>query len=341
MPGAIEMLYAREPNYFDGLDIQGKVNKIGACSLKGLIVAAGCRSVRPVYLNGIETNLGYLNSLRVLDEHRGGRTIDIFRILREFHKDGLTRGYLNTIIDDNAHAQTALASGRRGMPLYTDLGRYICYAVSINRRRRIKPSPGIEIATGRGVGINDIVGFLNEEGRRKQFFPVYKVDDFPSDYTRGFDPGDFLVALKGGEISGIIGKWDQGAFKQNIVTGYHGLIKRLKPALNMTLRISGYEPLPAAGEKIRMFYASFTCIKDNDPAILEALVGRLYEDNKSCGYHYFLIGLHETDNLRKAFAKYFSIRYSSRIYLVTHDEDRDFADSIDRTMTPFLEAATL
>lgn len=341
MPGAIEMLYAREPNYFYGLDIQGKSNKIGACSLNGRIVAAGCRSIRPVYINGVRTDFGYLNCLRVLDEHRGGRTIDIFRTLKEFHKDGLTKGYLNTIIEDNAHAYSALASGRPEMPVYTDLGKYVCYAVSINRRRKQQAKPGLEIITGEEAGINEIVEFMNMEGRKKQFFPVYTPQDFSSTYTRGFNADDFYVARKAGMIAGVIGKWDQSAFKQNIITGYNGMMRFIKPVLNPLLRLSGYEPLPSALDKIKMFYASFTCIKDNDPDILEALIERLYADNRNSGYHYFLLGLHETDKLRKAMDKFFSIKYSSRIYLVTYEEDREIIDSMNKSMTSFLEAATL
>jgi hypothetical protein len=186
MPGAIEMLYTREPDFFYGLSIQGKFNQIGACSAGGCIVAAGCRSIRPVYINGEAVDFGYLSGLRALEGHRGGRTLDIFRILREVHKDRRTKAYLNTIIDRNAQAEAALASGRKGMPIYTDLGSYICHAVNINSHHRKKPIKGFEIIKGGRSRTGEITGFLNSEGRKQQFFPVYTPEDFSSDYTRGF-----------------------------------------------------------------------------------------------------------------------------------------------------------
>ena len=147
--------------------------------------------------------------------------------------------------------------------------------------------------------LEEIVSFLNRFGKERQFFPVYTEEDFSCEYTRDFSPADFYVAIQNGRIIGVLGKWDQNSFKQNIITGYAGYLKTFRHPINLALTAVGFKALPRPGEQLRMFFVSFVCIKDDDPQVLEKLLEALYQDNKTKGYHYCVIGFHERDDLQE------------------------------------------
>ncbi|MCP4130207.1 MAG: hypothetical protein GY754_04415 [bacterium] len=342
MPGDIELSYARDPDFFHGLDIQGKFNQIGTCADGERITGIGTRSVKPMYINGEPMDFGYLSGLRAVNDHRGGITLKIFTLLNEVHNDKRAKGYINTIVDDNNFATAALASGRPGMPKYLDWGKYFTYAINLNKRRKPRVSvPGISLSKGSDTTLEEIVDFINTQGKKKQFFPVFTVEDFKSEYTRDFNSSDFYVARKDGEIVGVIGKWDQSKYKQNIVRGYHGYMKYLRPFINTGFRIAGYKPLPNVGNQVKMFYLSFVAIKENNVDIFSALLEQAYLDNKDGEYNYCLAGFHEDDPLREAASSYWFIPYNSRLFLVSWEGDIDFCSDLNRDMIPYLEVGTL
>ena len=76
------------------------------------------------------------------------------------------------------------------------------------------------IVRGNEVALEDILNFMNGEGKNKQFSPYYEVSDFGSVRLRGLDQNDFYVAVDGNEIVGVVAKWDQELFKQTRVVGY-------------------------------------------------------------------------------------------------------------------------
>ncbi|MBT8341386.1 MAG: hypothetical protein KJP07_15360 [Desulfatitalea sp.] len=342
MSGNVELIYARWPSFFHGLGVQGKFNEIGLVEKEGIYVGMGVRSIKPMYINGGKVEFGYLHSLRAARGREGGITKKIFEALREQHGDKKTWGYVNTIIENNFNAMRSLLSGKEGMPTYVDYGRYLTYAVNMNKRKRpLEFSCDTEVKKGDEIELESIVNFLNKEGCKKQFYPVYTVNDFHTEYVRDFHPKNFYVAFQADTIVGVAAKWDQSRYKQYVVMGYHGLIKYFRCLVNAGIKLSGYRPLPGKMEKLNMFYVSFVSIKENDPSVLLKLIDRIYQDNKDEKYHFFMMGFHETDALKKAMDKYYTICYPSRLYLVLWKEDYRKSEEINKKMIPYLELATL
>ena len=343
MPGWVRLAFGREPDFFQAVSVQGKLNQVIIAMEQNRVVGMGCRSVKPVWVGGKKMNLGYLGGLRLSPEvRRTGLLARGYGALRRLHEKCPVPVYMTTIIEDNTEARGLLTSGRAGLPHYLDQGRYITYAINLNRHRGKYSSP-IEIRRGDDASLDAIVSFVNDQGgRNRQFYPVLEAADFGTEYLRGLGPADFRVALNGGdEIIGVAAVWDQSAFKQNIVQGYRPPIGMLRPVINGGLRVAGFRPLPARGQALAALYIAFACVRGDDPEIMRALLEQIYAEQQRGDRHLLLWGLHERDPLRAAARCFMTFRYTSRFYLVCWDDGSEFVRSLDSSGVPHLELATL
>lgn len=319
MPGDIKVIYAREPNYFFGLNIQGKYNQVCLYEENDNIVAYGCRSIKPVYINGQATDIGYLSGLRAVKRKRGGITLPIFQKLKEMHSQQWAPIYLNTIVDNNKAAINALTKNRPGIPRYFDFGAYHTHVISLGQHpKKNMAKTNITVRKGQRDEIIAIVSFLNRVGRNKQFFPVYTPDDFCGEYTRDFSINDFYVAEIDGCIKGIIGKWDQGSYKQAIIVGPEGTKQPLK-----------------------MFYCSFLCVENDNMDVMKTLIQAIFNEYSTSDYLYFTIGFHDKDRLKDAIKNFESIHYISRLFIVAWEDGIEYFNTLRRDMVPYLETGTL
>jgi hypothetical protein len=107
------------------------------------------------------------------------------------------------------------------------------------------------------------------------------------------------------------------------------IIETALPLINRGLRWSGYQPLPDPGKALRSLMVSFIAIRNQYPFHFRALLDVIYRDYCRRNYHYFLVGCHETSPLVRAMSSFFTIRYTSRIYLVYWQDGQEFARQID------------
>lgn len=344
MPGWVRLAFGREPDFFHGLAVQGKTNQTLIALEGGRVVGMGCRSIKPMLINGERMDFGYLSGLRLHpDVRRTGLLARGYAALKRLHAASPAPAYLTTVIEENAAVRSLLTSGRAGLPHYLDWGRYITYAVSMNQNYQRAVSPFV-MRRGDEVGMERLLRFLGDSGRARQFFPVIEASDFGRDYLRGLNPADFRVALNAsGEIIGAAAAWDQNAFKQNIVRGYAAPLRFLRPLVNAWLWLEGLRPLPPIGKNLASIYVAFPCVRGDDPQVLLALLERIYTEHLNGPHHYLLVGLHERDPLAAAVRqlKAATFQYVSRLYLVCWDDRLDFVKGLDPMRIPHLELATL
>jgi hypothetical protein len=342
MPGWICVAFGANPDFFRAMSVHGHFNQTLVAVENGRVLGMGCRSIKPMLVDGRRMSLGYLSGLRLLPEiRRSGVLARGYAMLKKLHDENPVPAYLTTIIESNREAREILTSGRAFLPHYLDCGRYFSYAINLRKRRREYLSE-IEIRSEDEVGLNSILSFLAEHGQRCQFFPLLEEKDFGKDFLRGLRPADFRAAVDGrGEIIGVAAVWNQIAFKQNTVQSYAPLVSRLRPAINSFLSMTGFSPLPAPGETVDSLYVAFNCVRDDDPEIFRALLERIYSEHEGGEFHFLLIGLHERSPLRTALNHFLTFRYTSRCYLVCWDDGLDFVKSLDPNRIPYLDLATM
>ena len=139
---------------------------------------------------------------------------------------------------------------------------------------------------------------------------------------------------------GVMGLWNQMAYKQTVVQSYRGLLLRFRPFYNLGLRLIDARPLPSPGEPLQFAYASFICIANNQPKIFRALLQYVYNMAIERNFAYLMVGLAENDPLLAVAQQYWYIPYYSRLYTVCWDHDKDWANKLDNRI-PYIEIAAL
>lgn len=340
MPGHIQIAYEREPDFFHGLHILGTFNQVLAAEENGQISIMGCRSVRPMFINGEETAFGYLSGLRSSPAAKHGMgLVRGFRMFRELHGDGRCRGYLTTIIAGNEEAFATIAQGRAGLPFYKDLGEGRTYAVALNRGQRV-PRSRIAVRFARPQEAPVVIQFLRREGRQRQFFPALRESDFGTPLLRNLSVTDFLIAEINGQPCGVGAVWDQTAFKQHRIRKYSRAVKRAKPLIDAALKLGGYRPLPGEGDVLNSAFFGFKAARDNDPEIHAALLRHACIHLQQAGATHCIAGFHESDPAQSAMQAFRCTVYRSRLFFAGWEEDLETYRRLDGRI-PYFDPAIL
>ena len=345
MPGHIRVSFRREPSYFAGAWVDGRFRQVVAARdlESGRLVGFGCRSVMPRWVNGRPESIGYLSTLRLLAEHRNrGLVARGYANLRRLHRDGRTRLYLTTIAEGNRTALDLLASGRAGLPAYHFAGRYHTLALPLPARPdRVAERDGLQVRPARAEELLRVVEWLNSEGSKKQFFPLYEGDDFVSEsgIFKNLRPEDVLLAWRGAELAGVVAGWDQMGFRQTVVHGYGRILNCVRPLYNVWMRWRGQPALPRPGEEFRYLTAALPVVSANDPQVFSALIETL-RARAAGAFDYLLLGLHEADPLLAVARRWRATRYTTRLYLVCWDDGEELRKSLDGR-PPYLELGCL
>ncbi len=323
-PGEIELIFKREPNFFRSISCEGDLNQVAVARsrVNRQIVGCGIRSIQSRFVDGKPMPVGYLSSLRLANGHRGRGLVQRgYRFMQQLHEDGQTPFYLTTVAKGNYVAEKLLTSKAKYLPKYLPFGSFFTLVIQV-RRFGFKPSRfGFEIRT---ATINDaelIVSFLNKEGSKRLFANHYgNTSIFHGDKLSGLELQDVLLAFRGTELVGILGGWDQNSFRQAIVHRYNGRLDRWRWLFNITQGLKGAKSLPKLGEPFRYLLGAFCLIKNWDSNIFRALLEcHLIQSNQG-PFHYFLVGLHETDPLLATARQYSSVEYETKLYVVTWDD---------------------
>ena len=344
MPGAIRFSFDRSPDYLGALRVEGRESEALVCreSPSGRVVAAGNRSVKPVFVNGRPASVGYLSGLRLDPSVRNRRILARgYSFLKELHTARPARFYLSTIMEDNRPAKAALLSGRCGLPAYHDFGRFCCMAVSLHSG---SGGGGSEIRARHGCAADGraVVDFLNREGRSRQFFPEYQVEDFaaPGGLLSHLRWEDVFLAFRGGDLAGVVAAWDQRAFRRWRVTGYDAWLGLLRIPLNAAAAVRKMPPLPKPSSPLDYFILSLACVRGNDSSVFKVLLDEVIrQKRRDCAF--FLAGLHERDPLLPELLARPHFPLPSRLCVVAWEEDARAVEELDRELVPYLELGSL
>lgn len=343
MPGLVQIAYKREPDFFKAQVVEGRGSQtlIGVDTRSGTIAGMGTRSVKRAYINGEESGVGYLSSLRVSKPYR--KTIHLARgyeFLRQLHQAGDADIYLSTMLGANTEAQK-LTRGRGRLPTYHDIGQYRTMAISLSQNAYQSRAQGLNIRSADSSDLKMLVEFLNDQGKQRQFFPVYTEEDFFSDagLLRRLLPEDILLAFNDRQLVGVMAAWDQRSFRQSVVTGYSQWMAFARPIYNLWASLTKLPPLPASGAVLNYGYLALLCIKDDSAAVCQALLGALMMRNRG-RFSFIMAGLHERDPLLPVISRLRHMNYPSRLYVVCWHEGETVFNKLNENV-PYLELGSL
>jgi len=344
MGGSISLTLRKEPSFFDDLSVEGNFNQVVAAREveSRRVVGFGVRSIKPAFVNGEKVDIGYLGCLRLDKQFRGTTLVPRgYKLFSELHKDSRVPFYLTTIVDDNQYAKQILTSNRMGMPNYNDFGAYHTYVIPVKRKKSSDSKKNI-VQANEG-NIEDIIRFVNQEGRKKQFYPAYSEKDL-TDATgllRGLNIEDILLHFDGADIDGIMASWNQSSFRQTVVEGYSGILKYARPIINLVGRVKGNLPyLPQEGQQINYNCVALIVTKDNDPKVFDELITSTRNRLNESQTPLLMLGLHSQDSLQPVAQKHSVMRFPTRLYIVTWQDGEDSFKQLD-VRVPYLELGSL
>jgi hypothetical protein len=345
MAGDISLSFCREPSYFDGAVVEGQLRQVVAAREleTNQIVGFGARSLGLRYVNGHSMRVGYLSSLRLLESHRNrGLMARGFAFFRELHEDQLAPFYITTVATTNRLALELLTSSRARLPCYAPHGDYVTFALSMRGCTRRPIAADVEIVSATRADIPEIVQFLALRGPRRQFFPYYSLGDFAVDAEtlRGLQIEDVLLAYRGGCLVGMLGAWDQGAFRQTVVRAYSTRLKLARPVYNVWAAATSAPLLPAPGTTLKVLTLALPVVADDDPNVFATLIQTMGKRHRDNGYTSMLVGLHERDPLCRALDGWYATQYRTTLFCVHWSDGAEAVRQLDKR-PPYLELGCL
>ncbi len=338
--GRIAISYERDPDFAIGCEATGEnITVLVARDLEsGALIGVACRSEREVYVNSAPARLGYLGQLRIDRRYRGRWLVSRgYSLLRRLHQRNPLPGYLAAVTADNREASGVLIEKPRKLfPAFHPIAQYCTLALQVKHNKR---ESGIGAATP--DDIPEVIRFLRTAGPRRQFFPVWTAERLLRlIHNLGLRFEDIQIARRNGSIAGVMGLWDQSAYKQNVVRSYTGWMKLAMPLYNATAPCLMRPRLPRPGEKIRNAYAAFVAVAEDDAIVFRDLLAATMKRAAICGLDYLLLGLDERDPLLRIAREHPHILYQSRLYLAEWPDGGHLYARLDDRPS-YVEIATL
>ena len=308
--GSIRLALEREPDYFAGASVQAETPEVYACLHRsGRFAGMFHVGYRTVFINRQPTPVRYFCDLRIHPDFQRSRLL--FEMMVFCRASGIIndREFAQTIIfGDNLPMLNHLDLNRRShirplAPLYHRVGEYHTYMIRLSSRpSATSPQAGslvVRCATESDVTLMQT--FLETEGPRYQGFPCYQFNKLgKSPYFRNLTIADYFLAFEQGQLVGMVGIWNQKAFKQTRICGYNPSLTWLRPAVNIVAKLAGGFPLPKAGSILTYFTLHTLLINEEKPYLLEALIREIRRVCSGQGFAYFLCSLAGNSPLTKA-----------------------------------------
>ena len=340
-PGRISLLYTRRPDAYQSFQYEGETVDILVCRdiQKRQIAAMAAAAVRPLYVNGQPENTVYLFGLRSRREYRGAYALLArgYACLGDYYQKQRIRFFLTTILEDNYGARKLLEKKRAFMPDYEFVQSYRVFA--LRPRGANKPLAGMQFRQAEPADADKLAGFLEQAGRRQQFFPVISSKRLLESGVPGLGIKQFYLLLDAsGHLLAAGAAWDQRQYKQYVLAGYQGILKWSYP-ISFLLPLFGWPSLPAPGSALRFFTLSFWAVNDHQAALLDIFLGQLA--HMVPHYPFFLIGAFEHAPLTACLSRYPHIFYQSRLYLVNWAKQGSLRAQLDPQYPLYMECGGL
>ena len=326
MDGAISLRFEREPSFFGSKNLEGLFHQtiIGRDKKTGKNFGLTKRSVQELFVNGSVMKVGYLSLMRIIKEYQSGfPAVRGYQFVRELHKDNRTEFYLTSIMKNNIVALRLLKSGLRGLPRYQKYTDYCTHTIPIKKKPIKIKKYSYTISKFSENDRSHLLVFLNNYGKRHQFYPYWTKEKlFDSNYTPGLVGDNMFIAKDNNKIIGCMAIWDQRLFRQTIIHKYGNMLSILSRFGNPLNKLFGYPTLPKINQEFKCCFLSHIAIHENNPDIFKMLLIHCHNSLIKNDNDYMMVGFSESHSFNKIIDRiFYNISTYSTIYLVSFPEN--------------------
>ncbi|MBW3572752.1 MAG: GNAT family N-acetyltransferase [Gemmatimonadetes bacterium] len=291
---------------------------------EGRVEAMASLVFRDGYLGGEIRRVGYLGDLRLSPRVQGRHLLN--RVygptLSERARARGCAASLTAVIASNQRALRALTARnrrQRGMPRYTPLRDFRIRNVHL-ALPRLPRRGAFRVRRATEADLPALAAFLDADARRRPFgtpMPLAELRRRLAEWP-GLSVDSFYLAEDGdGALAGCLAVWDAAPVKRTVVAGYRGKMRRIKTGYDLAARLLRFPRLPDPGEELRYLYATHQAIPSEDPAVLRALLERVYADHRRSGYVLLSFFVPENDPMEVAFRGFQFTDLPARLFVVT------------------------
>lgn len=323
MEGDLSLAVERTPEFFALYRIQGDPYRTYLAELEGEIEGLATLIARPGWLEGQRQTVGYAGDLRLSPRVRGGfflgRAYGPF-LRQAFAGLGCEVAY-TAILSSNRAAIRALVSRSPRFPekpVYRPWRPYAITNLHLTRRRRPRAC-GVEVRTAGPDDLPAIAALLQRDHQGRPFGYAFdeallrqRLRDWP-----GLTLERFYLAERGGRLVGVTAVWDPDPIKRFRVLAYKGRMRWIRRAFDLGALLLRYPRLPRPGQVLRYGYLTHVSVQDEDPALMGALLDRIYCDLRRSGLHLLVGCLLEDDPLAPAWARYLTTPVAAQLFTVS------------------------
>lgn len=328
MEGDVVLSVRRDPDFDSLYRLQSPLWETWVAELNGRIEAMGTILVRDGYVGGERRRVGYLGDLRLSRRLRGQMVLD--RVYGPLLQGASERFgcdvFLTAIIASNARALRALTvtnarTAARGRPLYTPLMDFDIRSLHLLRVPRQRAGPnGVVVRRGQPVDVPRIARLLDEDGQGRPFGYPMREEDLRRRLTSwpGLVPESFYVAERSdGDLAGVVALWDAAPVKRMVVTEYRGAMRRVRMVYDVAATLLRQPRLPSAGERFQYTYVTHQAVRDDDPAVLRALLTVAARDRRRSNQHFISICAPRESGVDIATRGFVATNLAARLFVVT------------------------
>lgn len=319
--GSIELLYSRRPNAYVSYKKESKESDVLIVKDNEKIVGTVAQIVRDLYIDNEPKKMGYVCGFKK-DSFYLGNLNCCKELIKNMVRPEID-GYYCSVISDNKEAQTIFEKRRRKTVNVEYLQDYTTYIMAPYFKLKVNDK-GFEFKRAEISDEHNIIEFLNKEGKKKNFFPVF----YSLKQYSNLDVTDFYILKYEGEIVAIGALWNQSEYKQYIVKKYRGIMKCAK-LLNPILELLGYIRLPKENKVLDFPMLSFLISKNDSQEYYKVFLNNIVKVIKR-DYGMFIIGMTKCNSLNKIFSNLRNIHFDSKIYTVDFILGNGKKQEIDR-----------
>ncbi|MBH1987808.1 MAG: hypothetical protein I8H76_10850 [Burkholderiales bacterium] len=276
MPGPAQMCFQRDPDFFVGARVIGDEFVLTVADdderpdvLAGLTVISG----RELYISGQKRRVYYSGDTRVDPYYRRrGIASNLFVEQKKHrHTDDLLQGI---VLKENTAPLDAAANTADGVLFKYWISHTIETSFIFTRKVTPQAPAGVTLRAATAADLPAMQAFFDREAPRRNGYPVYDFKKMASGdpYYNGLSVGDYVLALKGGQVIGMLAGWNQKAYKQTRIVGFKPAIKLIRPLYNLYVGLAGGFKLPPVGGMLNYLSIYNILIAGDDRAVFKSLL---------------------------------------------------------------------
>ncbi len=324
MPGPAQMCFQRNPDFFVGAKVIGDEFVLTVADdderpevLAGLTVISG----RELFISGQKRRVYYSGDTRVDPFYRRRGIASNLFVEQKKHRstEDLLQGI---VLKENTAPLDAAANSADGVLFRYWISHTIETSFIFTRKVTPRIPKGVSVRAASKADLPAMQAFFDSEAPRRNGYPVYDMAKMAAGdpYYAGLKVEDYALALRDGQIIGMLAGWNQKAYKQTRVVGFKPIIRAIRPLYNLYVSLAGGFKLPAVGGVLNYLSIYNILIANDDKAVFQGLIDWVMA-NQGKAYDALALGITHGDPLETVPRGYKRQKLFSSHFWLSYGED--------------------